>query len=241
MTSRIPPGQLPVPDAVARLAVGTAVVAVWVNEIGGRTFELPEVGLFVKWLPAGTGDLAAEAERLDWARRYTPVPQVLELDGDGEGSWLVTVAIDAESAVAPRWKADPAAAVRAIGEGLRALHDALPVIDCPFSWSAEERVARVPERERHRVAQSPHTDLLVVCHGDACSPNTLIADDGRWAAHVDLGTLGVADRWADLAVATMATEWNYGSGWERALLDAYGVDLDRERTEYYRLLWNLSP
>jgi kanamycin kinase len=80
----------------------------------------------------------------------------------------------------------------------------------------------------------------VVCHDDACAPNTLIADNGRWSGHVDLGDLGVADRWADLAVATWSTEWNYGPGWEQPLLDAYGVEPDAERTRYYRLLWELG-
>jgi kanamycin kinase len=77
--------------------------------------------------------------------------------------------------------------------------------------------------------------------GDACAPNTLITEDGRWSGHVDLGDLGVADRWADLAIATWSAEWNYGPGWERPLLDAYGIRADPDRTRYYRLLWDLDP
>ena len=91
------------------------------------------------------------------------------------------------------------------------------------------------------LAEPPAIDRLVVCHGDACSPNTLLAPDGHLAGHVDLGSLGVADRWADLAVATWATEWNYGVGWEGPLLEAYGVASDPARTSYYRLLWDLGP
>jgi kanamycin kinase len=87
----------------------------------------------------------------------------------------------------------------------------------------------------------PSTDVLVVCHGDACAPNTLLTEDGRWSGHVDLGSLGLADRWADLAVATWSTEWNYGPGWEELLLEAYGVQPDPERMAYYRLLWDLGP
>jgi kanamycin kinase len=87
----------------------------------------------------------------------------------------------------------------------------------------------------------PPPDRLVVCHGDACAPNTLIGADGRWSAHVDLGALGVADRWADLAVATWSARWNYGPDWEQPLLDAYGVAADPERTAYYRLLYDLGP
>ena len=80
----------------------------------------------------------------------------------------------------------------------------------------------------------------MVCHGDACAPNTLIGDDGRWSSHVDLGALGVGDRWADIAIATWSTQWNYGPGWERALLDAYGIEPDPERTAWYRLLWDMT-
>jgi aminoglycoside phosphotransferase len=65
-------------------------------------------------------------------------------------------------------------------------------------------------------------------------------DDGRWSGHVDLGALGLAGRWADLAVATWSTTWNYGPGWETPLLQAYGVAPDPDRTRYYRLLYDLD-
>ena len=255
-----------VPVAVALVAAGRGMRAVWANEVGGLTFEVghgPD-RFFVKWTPAGRAwELEAEAQRLRWAAPFTPVPAVIDEGGDDSGAWLVTTPLPGDNAVSPRWKADPAVAVRAIGEGLRALHDALPVGACPFSWSADTRVADARRRgsggelepsdwhpiHRHLSVKEalalagdiPPTDALVVCHGDPCAPNTLLTDDGRWSGHVDLGSLGVADRWADLAVATWSTEWNYGPGWEEMLLDAYGVDADPERIAYYRLLWDLGP
>jgi aminoglycoside phosphotransferase len=240
-----PPAGTVVPEAVLRAAAGDGIHPVWLNELGGLTYRLGDgpARRFVKWMPAGGdsatgGDLAAEAERLSWAARYVTVPPVLDSGSDEGGSWLVTAGIPGEYAVSERWKQDPATAVRAIGEGLRALHDALPVADCPFSWSNAERLAGTCSRDRARelLAEAPPIDELVVCHGDSCAPNTLIGDDGRWSGHVDLGRLGVADRWADLAVATRSTIWNFGPGWEKPLLDAYGVDEDPERTAYYRLL-----
>ena len=81
--------------------------------------------------------------------------------------------------------------------------------------------------------------MLVVCHGDACLPNTLIAPDGAFVGHVDLGDLGVADRWADLAVATWSTEWNYGPGWDNLYLESYGIEADPDRIQFYRDLWDL--
>ena len=200
--------------------------------VGGR--PLRQVG------PVGSGlDLLVEAERMFWAGRFTPVPAVLDAGADGDGSWLVT------------------SAVAAVGAGLRSLHDALPVGDCPWSWSIESRVAAATQRAAERGA--PRPPKTPEAERGACRtrrsagcrparrlprrrvlPNTLLDSSGRYTAHVDLAALGVADRWADLAVATYSTVWNYGPGWEGPLLDAYGIDPDPERTRYYRQLWDLA-
>ena len=68
----------------------------------------------------------------------------------------------------------------------------------------------------------------------------LLTPDGSYAAHVDLDSLGVADAWADLAVAAWSTVWNYGHGYEDEVYAGYGVTADPERIAYYRLLWDLS-
>jgi kanamycin kinase len=254
-----------VPAAIVSAARGRKLDLVWVNEAGGLTFAAGEGAgrCFIKWAPAGSGlDLSGEADRMTWAARYHPVPRPLAQGHDDEGAWLVTAALPGENAVGAHWKSDPATAVTAIGAGLRALHESLPVARCPFSWSAGQRVADAREQAAagrldpaawhaghksltvpealERAAAIPPPDRLVVCHGDACAPNTLLNRDGRWSGHVDLGLLGVGDRWADLAVATWSAEWNYGPGWDRLLLDAYGTRPDQERTRYYRLLWDLS-
>ena len=188
-------------------------------------------------VPPACGGLLAEADRLHWAADYVAVPRVL---GVGDG-WLHTAGLPGRSAVDPRWVADPRAAARAIGAGLRVLHDRLPVASCPFDWSVPTRLAELARNVRDSppkgLADPPPVERLVVSHGDACAPNTLIGDDGECCGHVDLGDLGVADRWADLAVATLSLSWNYPGDWDGELLDAYGVDQDPARIDYYRRLW----
>jgi len=180
----------PPPAPVAAVAAGRPAREVWENEVGGRTFEVGSGAdrCFVKWTPAASGiSLADEAARMAWAVPFTPVPRVIGQGADQAGSWLVTAALPGQSAVMPRWQADPAAAVAAIGRGLRAMHDALPVRDCPFSWMAADRLAEACCRarqglldpadwhEEHQplstrraldlVADIPPADRLVVCHG----------------------------------------------------------------------------
>jgi len=239
----IPTQPVAVPNRVLRLAAGATLTPVWANELGGLTFRTDDAR-YIKWGPRHPElDVVAEAERLAWAAAYTSVPRVIDAGHDATEGWLVTHAIPGRSAVDARWIAEPATAVRAIGRGLRALHDALPVETCPFDWSVPTRVANAAGRGIQlpdALRTSPPVDVPVVCHGDACCPNTLLSDDGTPIGHVDLGSLGVGDRWADIAVASMSTEWNYGPGWQDALIDAYGIEADKERLEYYRELWNAT-
>lgn len=107
-----------------------------------------------------------------------------------------------------------------------------------MEWA--RRYAVVPEVLEVDVHTPPSIDALVVCHGDACCPNTLLDDAGRWTAHVDLGLLGTGDRWGDIAVAAMSTEWNFGPGWGDLLIESYGVEPDHGRLRYYRDLWNAT-
>jgi kanamycin kinase len=133
--------------------------------------------------------------------------------------------------VSDRWRADPEVAVRAIAEGLRRLHrlstDGLPP-------GLESWVTRRPSA----LGRPPRTAHLVVVHGDACAPNTLLGPDGAFAATVDVGDLVIGDPWADLAVASMSLEWNYGPGWEPCFFDAYGAEPDDARIAYFRRLWH---
>lgn len=221
------------PQAVASIARGDRIEPVWRNEAGGLTFRLTSATGDSRFVKIGDA-LEAEAERLAWAGRFAVVPEVLEV----RPGLLVTRGLRARSAVDERWLRHPEVAVRAMGQGLRALHEALPVDDCPFDWSVGERLTRA--RAGTRIPAAPPVDRLVVCHGDACAPNTLLTDDGEFAAHVDLGRLGVADRWADIAIGAWSTEWNFGEGWDGLFYESYGVTPDVERIAFYRELWDAT-
>lgn len=223
-------------------AVDGPVRLVWQNEAGGltgRTVAGPP--RFVKWNPPGSGEsLADESERLRWLAGRHPVPRLVSYHHDRDGEILVTEAVEARSAVDDHWRAEPKTAIGAIATGLRRLH-ALDVADCPFDWGVAQRLATavaagVPIADD--LGEAPPIDHLVICHGDPCSPNTLIDDHGRFAGTVDVGRVGKADRWADLAVATMALSWNYADYDEQWFWDSYGIAPDATRIGYYRRLWN---
>jgi kanamycin kinase len=227
-------GDDPVPDIVLEIASGRPVELVWRNELGGLTFRIGDA--FVKWNPPATGaDLERERTRLEWLAGRHPAPQVIDHGRAGEAQWLMSVALPGESAVGDTWRARRSEAIAAIAAGLRALH-AVRADDFPAAWTAEVWVGRTPAS----LGPRPPVDEPVLVHGDACAPNTLISPGGRWTGNVDFGDLAVGDRWADLAVASMSLDWNFGTGHQGELFDAYGIAPDPERIRYYRALWHLE-
>lgn len=227
-------GDDPIPDVVVELAAGQPADLVWRNELGGLTFRIAD--RFVKWNPRHTGiDLDRERVRLEWLATRHPAPRVVASGDDDHAQWLVTEALSGDCAVGDVWRARCSEAVQAIATGLRAIH-AVPVDEFPHNWTTEVWVGRTPE------PLGPRPPILdpVLVHGDACAPNTLISTAGEWTGHVDLGDLAVGDRWADLAVASLSLDWNFGEGHQDELFHAYGIEPDEERIRYYRALWDLE-
>lgn len=198
-------------------------------------------------------DLIGEGARLIWLRAQgIPAAEVLEC---GPGL-LVTSEVPGRP-VAGDWPPEARDhVVDALAELTRALH-ALPVDDCPFDrrlavtvpaaleadidlddldderlgWTRDRLVAEL-------LATRPADEDLVVCHGDLGTLNVMV-DPSTYEVTgvVDAGSLGVADRWLDLAIATRSLEGRVGGdGSADRYLRSYGVELDPAKLAFYRLL-----
>jgi kanamycin kinase len=217
---------------------------------------------FLKVVRQGcTPSAEAEADRTEWARNYLPVPRVLGRGATRESTWLLTEGIDGVDATAAVYRRDVEGLVIRLAHGLRFFHGA-PAEACPFQFRISDALQVVRERLEtgqidaardfhpefadltaemavdRLVASIPDAEDLVVCHGDYCVPNILLHET-RVVGYVDLGELGVADRWWDLAVATWSLNWNFGPGYEDLFLESYGVLRDADRMQFYRLLYDL--
>ncbi len=205
--------------------------------------------------------LRAESERMIWAAPYLPVPTVVALDQIGQTTILVTEALPGRDATDVGWRDDLPGLVGALGRGLRAFHDAVEEEWCPFRFDLERALDHVRRRvttddidpsgfhEEHahltpaRALAELETTLpaeedLVVCHGDYCPPNVLL-QGGAVTGYVDVGELGAADRWWDVAIGAWSVGWNFGDELESLFYDSYGVVADPGRIRFFRLLYDL--
>lgn len=239
----IPDTQPDVPELVLELAGGRPVVAVWGNGIGGVTWQV-DAGAAREFVKVGPPhpefEPADEAERLVWASRWVPVPEVLGVGYTHDLRWLHTRGLPGHTAVSEVFGGREFEIVTELGRALRQWHDSVPVRECSFDWSAESRLTLLATETRKKLGAPPALDE-VVCHGDACNPNFLLDDASRCVGYVDLGRLGVGDRWADLAPALMSLGWNFGQGYEAAFLTGYGIEPDAVKRAWYAALWDAEP
>jgi streptomycin 3"-kinase len=216
--------------------------------------------------PAQVAELAAERDRILWLD-HTAIPcaPVLDWHESAAGACLMTQAVPgvpADQLGAPALRDAWPSVVGTV----RALHR-LDADRCPFERGlaqmmplaetgvAEDRVVvrflpvalqRTPPEQ---ILEQIQTELparlaqersqLVVCHGDLCLPNILIdPDTAHVTALIDLGRLGRADPYADIALllATARGTWSDEAMARRAdreFAELYGTTLDPDRRDFY--------
>jgi aminoglycoside 3'-phosphotransferase I len=251
----LPPGWADQVDGYrwARDRVGESGAAIY--RLHGRA-RAPDL-----YLKHGTGliadDVVDEAVRLRWLAPHLPAPPTIRHDVVPDQAWLLTTALPGRTAYQWLDAGDNAAAiVDVLADFIRQLH-AVPVAACPFAsdhfrrlacararidaglvdeedfdderrgWSAEQVWAAL--QELLPLAPDP-----VVTHGDYSLDNILL-ERGRVTGCIDVGRLGVADRYQDIAVM-----WNclgeFGADLQQRFLRRYGIDRPDERRLRFHLL-----
>jgi streptomycin 3"-kinase len=243
-------------------------VPVGTGESGDRVYRTEDGRAYAKLAPAERSTaLAGERDRLAWlhAQGFAS-PEVLDWQEAEAGSCLVMSAVPGISASALPGP-DLLRAWPSIARRIGTLHG-LAADRCPFerglslmfdraadvvgrdavnpAFLAEEdrgvpaaallaRVAReLPARLEQEAADR------VVCHGDACMPNIMVDPETfQCTGLIDLGRLGTADRYVDLALMVANARESWPSREEDAqafavLFDTLGIrSPDRDRLAFY--------
>ena len=232
---------------------------VTIGESGAEVFRRGDV--FAKRCGAdGVQDLRDERDRVEWlAGTAIPGATVVDWTESADGAWLMTTAVPGIPGTSLTAEDYPRA-MAGFGRVLRDLH---ALTDCPFERPIASVVALAEDVVRRGavnpafltdewrklepaellervVAERPYIESvqeLVVCHGDPCLPNVLFDPSTlEVTGLIDVGRLGISDRYLDLAVSTtqIHDEWSIDPA---PFLTSYGLpDPDERRLEFHRLL-----
>lgn len=233
-----------------RITLGKSDAEVW------RIEDDSEV-LFLKVEPIHPlAELPGEAERLRWlATQSVPAPELRDIVAVDGFNWLLMTALPGNDLT--QMVDRPSELITTLATALRSLH-AIDPATCPFdhrlhlrleAGAANAAAGRVDESDFEDIhdgwtaaevlawlrAHQPQTSDLVVTHGDTSLPN-IMAQHGRFSGIIDVGRLGLADRWQDLAIACRSVIFNCGQEHVAPFLEAYGANWDAERYAYYNAL-----
>lgn len=234
-----------------------------IGESGATIHRLTARNRPTLFLKQGEGmvarDIVDEYVRLAWLESRCQVPSVRHFTAVDDSAWLLSTALPGRAAYA--WLQDNpgnhAAAVASMAVFLRRLHT-LPPEHCPFNatlsvrmaaaranidagrvplddfdparagWSAEQVWARVQ-------ALAPLTGDSVVTHGDFSLDNIFLDEDGAVLGCIDVGRVGLADRYQDLAILAACLD-EFDSQLGSVLFGSYGIDPDPDRIELHLCL-----
>ncbi|MEG8038533.1 aminoglycoside 3'-phosphotransferase [Sphingomonas sp. LR60] len=217
--------------------------------------------LFLKYGDGAVAEAVAdEAIRLRWLQGRVVTVRLVATAFEPDATWLLTSAASGKTGDA--WIDESpdslTQVIRGFATFLRTLH-ALPVDECPFDASASVRLAaarklvaagKVDEAdfghdhlgmsaaavlaEAERLAC--HAAGRVVTHGDFSLGNVLLDADGVVTGCIDVGRLGVADPYQDIAIL-WENLGEFGDAAQHTLLASLGLDaLDEDRLLFHRTL-----
>lgn len=235
-----------------------------VGESGGAVYRLRSKDgrpdLFLKHgKDAVADDITDEMAKLRWLGRYLPVPACVRFSRTADEAWLLMTAMPGETAyqVMEAHPAQRMAVVSAIARFLRRIH-AIPASACPFTSHHDYRLARARERldvnlvdeddfddaragwtgeQVWEAAQAllPLAPDQVVTHGDYSLDNILIRD-GEVVGCIDVGRVGIADRYQDLAIAWNCLE-EFGTSLQEEFFKQYDIaQPDRAKLDFHLML-----
>lgn len=210
------------------------------------------------WYP-----LRDEAARMEWVDHRVPGPAWWIFEAIEREERLLTAALPGRSLRQLGDHLEPSEHVRLHAESLRAVHDTLAVVECPFELRNEFQLELSRKfRELGKLDTEYLADLTggwsieyafdflehnsrpehlddVVLHGDPYAANLIVdvtRDDSPDWAFVDWGWCGVGDRWHDLSNVYAHLERRLGSAWADAFLSEYGITRDDEALQFFRVL-----
>lgn len=204
-------------------------------------------------------DITDEMTRLSWLAGRVPVPAIIHFVRSPVDAWLLMAAIPGKTAyqMLEASHDNHLAIVDALAAFLRRLHS-IPVSECPFNSDHTYRLAQARARiDAGQVdvddfddarkgwtadqvwealqCQLPFAPDPVVTHGDFSLDN-LLMQSGEVVGCIDVGRLGIADRYQDLAII-----WNclgeFDASLQQRFWQRYGIaDVDERKLQLHLLL-----
>lgn len=211
----------------------------------------------------------SEAVMMKWLEGKIPVPKVLYHTVENGMNYLLMSKMPGVMSCEESILENQELVTELLAEGLKKLWE-VDIADCPMRWDLPVKLAAAKRNVENGEVDvdnvEPETfgeggfrdpqELLdwlldnqppmepVLSHGDFCLPNIFVKDN-HVSGYIDLGKIGIADKWQDIALCYRSLKHNYDGDYgsekridfdENLLFEKLGIEPDWEKIRYYILM-----
>ena len=214
-------------------------------------------------------DNSNEQVMMEWLKDKISVPECICNFTENDLNYFLMSKIIGKMSCEDEYMNDPIFLVSVLADAMKILWS-VDISDCPVKNDlgkmlkrAEYRVEQglididdaEPETFGNKGFKSPEELLswlydnkpeedFVLSHGDFCLPNIFI-DNDRFSGFVDIGRMGIADRYQDIALCCRSLKHNFEGVYggkvykgydEKTFFKTLGIEPDFDKIRYYILL-----
>lgn len=241
------------------------------NDIGMSGSEVLVYPAHVLKMQRRSSETENEKNIVAWLDGRIPVPKIPIYCVENETAYTLMSKVPGKMLCDEAYLHTPAKLIKLVAEGLKMLWN-VDVNDCPCRvsrleerlkaarWNVENGMVDLDNVEPETfgpngflspmelltwLEQNRPREDIVLTHGDFCLPNIFV-DHDKISGFIDLGKMGPADRWQDIAIALRSLAHNFSGRYHngtayfrfepRMLLDELGIEMDERKNRYYMLL-----
>lgn len=241
------------------------------DNVGMSDSEVRIYDKFVLKIQPQSEETNNESAIAKWIGNQIPIPTILEYCVVNGMSYTLMTKIDGKMLCSVEYLGQPEKLINLAAQGLKQLWK-IDVKDCQYQASRlNERLKNAEYNVLHNLVDlynvEPETfgpngfanpkellnwlknnrpdEDIVLTHGDYCLPNIFVKEN-EISGFIDIGKMGPADRWQDIAIAIRSLKHNFDGKYTdgkkifnfkpQMFLDALGVDFDNQKYKYYFLL-----
>lgn len=260
--------KIKIPDSILKYVKGQEYT---INDVGMSESEVRIYDKYVLKIQTRSPETDNEFSMNSWLDNRIPIPFLNEYCVEEELAFTLMSKAKGEMLCSKENMAHPEAIIKAVACGLKILWE-INVDDCPYTTSRlEERLKRAeynvlnglvdlenvepetfgpngfknPEELLEWLKSNRPEEDIVLTHGDFCLPNIFVKAE-EISCFIDLGKMGPADRWQDIAIAIRSLDHNFNGKYTdgkkiydfkpQMLIDELGVVWNEEKYRYYILL-----
>lgn len=255
------------PKQIERMVAGKRFEKNKVGMSGSQVLVFDDMVLKIQ---ARSEETENEVNACRWLGKRLPVPEILVYTTAGDTAYCLMSRMQGKMLCDPFYMDRPGLLLDLAARALEHLWT-VDVADCLFDSTLDEKL-RIAEQN----VEAGHVDLtntepetfgehgfsspkellewlkahrppedLVLTHGDFCLPN-IFARGEQVTGYIDLGRMGIADRWQDVAICCRSLKDNFEGRYNggrayfgfspELLLERLGIEENQEKLTYYILL-----